>query len=103
VAGVALSTLGPEREASLPSGTIPSAVEEDDRPSIAVLPFENFSPNRDDADFADGMHEQLITTLSEISALLVRGRTSVMMFRENPRPLPETTTELGLEYWPRIS
>lgn len=51
-------------------------------PAVAVLPFENFSPDPDDAYFADGMHVQVIGQLSKISALEVKSRSSVMRYAE---------------------
>lgn len=51
---------------------------EDARASIAVLPFENLSPGPDDAFFADGNHDEIITQLGKISALRVISHTSTM-------------------------
>ena len=48
--------------------------------SIAVLPFENRSPNADDAFFAAGVHDDLLTHLSKIADMHVISRTSVMGF-----------------------
>jgi TolB-like protein/Tfp pilus assembly protein PilF len=93
VAGVALTLVGP-RETPLP----PLSSGGEDRPAIAVLPFDNFSPDPGDAYFADGMQEQLVSTLSRISALSLRGRTSVMRYRDNPKPLPEIAEELGVTF-----
>jgi TolB-like protein/tetratricopeptide (TPR) repeat protein len=71
---------------------------DDVRPSIAVLPFDNFSPSPDDAYFADGMQEQLVLTLSKIRSLSVKGRTSAMRYRDNPKPIPEIAEELGVAF-----
>jgi TolB-like protein/Flp pilus assembly protein TadD len=49
--------------------------------SIAVLPFENLSNDREDASFADGVQDDLLTKLAKIAALKVISRTSVMQFR----------------------
>jgi len=49
--------------------------------SIAVLPFENFSDNKENAYFADGIQDDILTTLSRISDLKVISRTSVMGYR----------------------
>ena len=48
---------------------------------IAVLPFENLSNDREDASFADGVHDDLLTKLAKIADLRVISRTSVMDFR----------------------
>ncbi|MGC2626131.1 MAG: serine/threonine-protein kinase, partial [Candidatus Udaeobacter sp.] len=55
------------------------------RPStagIAVLPFENLSNDREDASFADGVQDDLLTKLAKIAKLKVISRTSVMQYRE---------------------
>jgi len=46
--------------------------------SIAVLPFDDFGPKPEDAYFASGIHEEITSKLSRISALKVISRTSVM-------------------------
>lgn len=50
--------------------------------SIAVLPFENFSPEKDNAFFADGVQDDILTTLAKIKDLRVISRSSVMGFRD---------------------
>ena len=50
--------------------------------SIAVLPFENFSPEKNNAFFADGMQDDILTSLAKIKDLRVISRSSVMAFRE---------------------
>jgi serine/threonine-protein kinase len=47
------------------------------------LPFENLSPDPDDAYFADGIHEEIISQLGKIASLRVTSRTSVMGYRNN--------------------
>ena len=49
--------------------------------SIAVLPFENLSPNRDDVYFADGVQDEILRNLVGIAELKVVSRTSVMQYR----------------------
>jgi serine/threonine-protein kinase len=51
--------------------------------SIAVLPFENLSEEKENAFFADGMQDDILTNLSKISDLKVISRTSVMLYRGN--------------------
>src|SRR5581483_6370343 len=51
--------------------------------SIAVLPFENLSNDREDASFADGVQDDLLTKLAKIPDLKVISRTSVMQYRGN--------------------
>ena len=50
--------------------------------SIAVLPFENFSPEKDNAFFADGIQDDILTSLAKIKELRVISRSSVMAFRK---------------------
>jgi serine/threonine-protein kinase len=94
VTGVALSMLagggGDDTAAVSPA--------HDGHPAIAVLPFENLSPNPENAYFADGMREQLAATLAKIRGLSVRGRMSVMRYRDDPRSLPEIAQELGVAF-----
>ena len=54
-----------------------------DKKRIAVLPFTNISSDPNDEYFADGMTEELISTISEISDLAVISRTSVMQYKKN--------------------
>ena len=65
--------------------------------SIAVLPFENLSRDLEQDYFADGMTEALISRLSQISALHVISRTSVMRYRAVRKPVPEIGKELKVE------
>jgi len=61
---------------------------------IAVMPFANMSPNPGDEYFADGMTEELISTMSKIQQFEVISRTSVMQFKKNPKPMKEVAREL---------
>ena len=63
--------------------------------SVAVLPFENMSPDKDNAFFADGVHEDVIMSLAKIRDLKVIGRASVLAFRETAtRDLRKIADEL---------
>jgi TolB-like protein/Tfp pilus assembly protein PilF len=64
--------------------------------SIAVLPFANRSEQKEDGYFTDGMHDELLTRLSRISALKVISRTSVMRYRETDKSVPEIGKELSV-------
>jgi TolB-like protein len=70
----------------------------DERQSIAVLPFDNFSPDLDDAYFADGIHDEILTQLYKISGLSVRARTSVMEYRDSPKNVRQIGEELNARY-----
>jgi TolB-like protein/Tfp pilus assembly protein PilF len=50
--------------------------------TIAVLPFQNFSPDKDNAFFADGVQDDILTSLAKIKDLRVTSRSSVMKFRD---------------------
>jgi len=73
----------------------PALSAKSDNKIIAVLPFVNRSPKPDDAFFADGVHDELLTQLSKLSAIQVISRTSVMRFRDTQKPIPEIAKELG--------
>ena len=57
--------------------------------SIAVLPFENLSDDPENAYFADGVHDDILSSLSKISDLKVISRTSVRQYKEGARNLRE--------------
>jgi TolB-like protein/DNA-binding winged helix-turn-helix (wHTH) protein/Tfp pilus assembly protein PilF len=65
--------------------------------SLAVLPLENLSGDKEQDYFADGMTDELITNLGKIGALRVISRTSVMQYRGAKRPLPEIARELNVD------
>jgi len=74
-----------------------SAASVDERPSIAVLPFENRSDQEKDVFFVDGIHDDILTQLSKVSALKVISRTSVERFRDTKLPLQEVAKQLGVK------
>src|SRR5262245_11786794 len=66
--------------------------------SIAVLPFENFSPEKDNAFFAQGIQDEIITTLSRISGLRVISRNSTARYSSAPENLPEIARQLRVSH-----
>ena len=64
--------------------------------SIAVLPFENLSDEKENAYFADGVQDDLLTNLSKIGDLRVISRTSVMQYRGRPTNLRDIGKALGV-------
>ncbi len=64
--------------------------------SVAVLPFENLSPNADDAYFAAGLHEELLNQLSKLHNLSVISRTSVLRYTDSGLSIPEIAAELNV-------
>ena len=67
-----------------------------DRSRVAVLPFTNMSPDPNDRYFADGMTEELISTVSRISELQVISRTSVMRYREGTAQIGQIGRDLSV-------
>jgi TolB-like protein/Flp pilus assembly protein TadD len=66
--------------------------------SIAVLPFENLSDDPENAYFADGVHDDILSSLAKISDLKVISRTSVRQYREGARNLREIAQALGVAH-----
>jgi TolB-like protein/Flp pilus assembly protein TadD len=64
--------------------------------SIAVLPFADMSPARDQEYFSDGLAEQLINDLAKVSGLKVVGRTSAFQFRDKNQDLRDVGRKLGV-------
>ena len=65
--------------------------------SIAVLPLESLSSDASQDYFADGMTDELISDLGQISALRVISRTSVMGYKRTRKPLPQIARELNVD------
>src|ERR1700722_11598272 len=65
--------------------------------SLAVLPLESLSGDASQDYFADGMTDELISDLGQISALRVISRTSVMVYKHVRKPLPQIARELNVD------
>lgn len=65
--------------------------------SIAVLPLENLSPDKDKAYFAAGMHEEILNQLAKLKHLSVISRTSVLRYANDRPPIPQIAKELNVE------
>jgi TolB-like protein/DNA-binding winged helix-turn-helix (wHTH) protein/Flp pilus assembly protein TadD len=65
--------------------------------SLAVLPLQNLSGGHDQEYFADGMTDELITDLGQMSALRVISRTSTVLYKGTAKPLPQIGRELGAD------
>jgi|RhiMethySRZTD1v2_1073278.scaffolds.fasta_scaffold00038_54 eukaryotic-like serine/threonine-protein kinase len=91
VAGLFAFNAGGWRDRILGSATRPR-IE-----SLAVLPLENLSGDKQREYFADGMTDALITELSRISALKVISRTSVMPYKGAGKSLTQIASELGVD------
>jgi TolB-like protein/ankyrin repeat protein/class 3 adenylate cyclase len=69
-----------------------------DKPSIAVLPFNNMSGDAEQEYFVDGMTEDLITDLSKLPELFVVARNSVFTYKGRAVKVHEVAEELGVRY-----
>jgi len=95
VLAIAVVVLAVERFASVEE-TPSSSLSTDDRRSIAVLPLDNLSPDPENAFFADGIHDDLLTQLAKIGSLKVVSRTSVLEYRDSPKNMREIGRDLGV-------
>src|SRR5437762_1404141 len=77
-----------------PTAVAPAASDK----SIAVLPFDNLSSDKENAFFAQGIQDEIITTLSKISGLRVISRTSTAHYKSAPENLPEIARDLRVSY-----
>jgi TolB-like protein/Tfp pilus assembly protein PilF len=71
---------------------------ESDAKSIAVLPFENLSENKENTYFVDGIQDEVITRLAKIGELRVISRTSTQRYKTRPANLGEIARELGVSH-----
>jgi adenylate cyclase len=76
----------------------PRALPLPDKPSIAVLPFENMSGDPEQEYFADGMVEEIITALSRFKSLFVIARNSSFTFKGRAVDIKEVGRRLGVRY-----
>jgi TolB-like protein/Flp pilus assembly protein TadD len=78
--------------------TVPSITSDVPEKSIAVLPFENRSRDPDNAYFADGIQDEILTRLAKIADLKVISRTSTQHYKSAPENLPEIARQLGVAH-----
>ena len=79
----------------LPKQTASTALQDK---SVAVLPFENLSSDKENAFFAQGIQDEIITTLSRISGLRVISRTSTAHYNSAPENLAEIAQQLHVSH-----
>ena len=84
------------RSDSLPPGQ--TALSLPSKPSIAVLPFDNMSGDAEQAYFADGVTEDLITDLSKVAGLFVIARNSTFAYKGKAKDIREVARALGVRY-----
>jgi TolB-like protein len=66
-----------------------------DKGLVAVLPFRNRSVREEDAFFAEGIHDDLLTQLSKVASLRVISRTSMLRYQDSVKSIPEIARETG--------
>ncbi len=79
-----------------PIASEPQVIAEVSNKSIAVLPFSNMANNPENEPFTVGLHDDLLTHLSKISALKVISRTSVMEYKDTTKNIKDIAKELGV-------
>jgi TolB-like protein/Tfp pilus assembly protein PilF len=85
-------------ESAMPETGTTKTAEADSRKAIAVLPFQNLSTSEENAFFASGVHEDILTYLSRIAELRVNSRTSVLQYAGTQLNVKDIATELGARY-----
>src|SRR5262245_48256593 len=80
------------------TATTPMPLPLPDKPSIAVLPFDNMSGDREQEYFADGMVEEIITALSRFRQLFVIARNSTFTYKGRAVDVKQVGRELGVRY-----
>jgi TolB-like protein/Tfp pilus assembly protein PilF len=91
--------LTPRREAALVASPVPNDSKSViNAKSIAVMPFENRSHDPDNAYFANGIQDEILTRLAKIADLKVISRTSTQQYKSAPENLPEIAKELGVAH-----
>ncbi|WP_334501365.1 adenylate/guanylate cyclase domain-containing protein [Bradyrhizobium sp. AZCC 1678] len=83
---------------SAPINRLSAAPPPPDKPSIAVLPFENLSGDPEQDYFADGIVEEIITALSHLKALFVIARNSSFTYKGRAVDVKQVGRELGVRY-----
>ena len=84
--------------AARPTPTATNADPAAPEKSVAVLPFANLSTDKENAFFADGVQDEVLTDLAKVADLKVISRTSVMQYRDASHNLPEIGKALGVAY-----
>src|SRR5215469_10871618 len=88
----------PWRNASTTAESPTAAISAIREKSIAVLPFENLSGDPDNAYFADGIQEEILTSLAKIADLKVISRTSTQRYQSKPDNISEIARQLGVAH-----
>ncbi len=75
-----------------------TAAPGEERPSLAVLAFENMSADADNEYFADGISEEILNLLADVKDMAVASRTSAFAFKGKELPIPEIAAALNVRY-----
>ncbi len=89
------------RDAAPPPAVATSAQQAQDDgaiPSVAVLAFQNMSTDAENEFFADGISEEILNLLADVSGLSVASRTSAFAFKSKDLPIPEIARALNVRY-----
>jgi len=92
---VRVYAVAPGRPRAEPSATLPALA---DKPSIAVVPFQNMSGDPEQEYFADGMVEDIITALSRVKWFYVIARNSSFVYKGKAIDIKQVGRELGVRY-----
>ena len=87
----------PSKRSEKPSSE-PALLTLPDKPSIAVLPFQNMSGDPEQEYFCDGLVEDIITTLSKLAGLRVIARNSTFVYKGRSVDIREAAKQLGVRY-----
>jgi len=85
-------------EAPAPKAGAPAGDRPEEKPSIAVLPFNNLSGDPQDDYFSEGITEDIITDLSKVSGLFVVGRHTSFAYKGKSENLERVAADLGVRY-----
>ncbi len=97
-----LVTDGAELPAAVGAGGAPTLESEESARavlpnSVAVLPFENLSPDPENGFFAAGIHEEVLNQLAKLSALNVIARTTMLQYANQDKSIPQIAEELNVQ------
>ncbi len=88
----------PRPAPTAPPQATPASAKEKERPSIAVLPFNNMSGDPEQEYFSDGITEDIITDLSKVSGLHVIARNTAFTFKGKSVKMQQVAAELGVRF-----
>ena len=97
-ASATFAWLGPWQPAVQPASVEKMAFPLPEKPSLAVLPFDNLSRDAAHDHVADGLTEDIITAVSQISSLFVIARGSTFVYKDEPVTVQQVAEDLGVRY-----